>query len=45
MFSALNILILILYRILDFHFLDFSIERKFIIITVVIISFSGFFLM
>ena len=43
MFSALNILILILYRILDFHFLDFSIERKFIIITVVIISFSGFF--
>ena len=45
MFSALNILILILYRILDFHFLDFSTERKFIIITVVIISFSGFFLM
>ena len=42
MFSALNILIFILYRILDFHFLDFSIESKFIII-IVVISFSGFF--
>ena len=45
MFSALNILIFILYRILDFHFLDFSIERKFVIIIIVVISFSGFFLM
>ena len=48
MFRALNILILIFYKILDFHFLHFSIERKFIIIIIiiiVIISFSGFFLM
>ena len=44
MFRALNILILIFYKILDFHFLHFSIERKFIIIIIiVIISFSGFF--
>ena len=33
---------LIFYKILDFHFLHFSIERKFIII-IIIISFSGFF--
>ena len=44
MFRALNILILIFYKILDFHFLHFSIERKFIIIIIIIIiSFSGFF--
>ena len=29
MFSALNILILISYRILDFYFLDFRIAWKF----------------
>ena len=43
MFRALNILILIFYKILDCHFLHFSIERKFIIIIIIIISFSGFF--
>ena len=43
-FNALNISILILFRILDFHFLDFRIEWNFFIIIIVIISFSGIFL-
>ena len=46
-FNALNIFILILYRILDFYFLDFCIGCNFIIIIIiiiVIISFSGIFL-
>ena len=38
-FNALNIFILILYRILDFYFLDFRIAWKFFIIINVIISF------
>ena len=47
-FNALNIFILMLYRILDFYFLDFCIGCNFIIIIIiiiiVIISFSGIFL-
>ena len=43
-FNALNIFILILYGILDFYFLDFRIAWNFFIIIIVIISFSGFFL-
>ena len=35
---------LILYRILDFYFLDFCIAWNFFIIVIVIISFSGIFL-
>ena len=41
-FSALNILILILYRILDF--VDFRIAWNVFVIVVVIISFLGIFL-
>ena len=41
-FSALNILILILYRILDF--VDFRIAWNFFVIVVVIVSFLGIFL-
>ena len=41
-FSALNILILILYRILDF--VDFRIAWNVFVIAVVIISFLGIFL-
>ena len=37
MFSALNILILILYWVLGFHSLDFSLAGKFIIIIIIII--------
>ena len=43
MFSALCILILILYRNLDVHFLDFSKAWKFIIIIIVIIGFLRIF--
>ena len=43
MFSALNILILILYWVLGFHCLDLSLAGKFIIIIVVITSILGFF--
>ena len=42
-FNALNIFILILHRILDFYFLEFCVAWNFIIIVVVIISFSGIF--
>ena len=43
-FNALNIFILILHRILDFYFLEFCVAWNFVIIVVVIISFSGIFL-
>ena len=46
-FNALNISILIFYRLLEFYFLDFCIAWNFIIIIIiiiVIISFSGSFL-
>ena len=46
MFSTLNILILILYGGLGFHFLDWSLAGKFIIIIIIVIiitSILGFF--
>ena len=42
-FNALNIFILILYRILDFYFLDFCIARIFLLLLWLLLAFQEFF--
>ena len=42
-FNALNIFILILYRILDFYFLDFRIAWSFLLLLLLLLAIQEFF--